>query len=308
MILKNKLWVEKHKPQSLDDYVFNNDNQRNLVTNWVSTKNLPNLILSGEPGVGKTSLAHVLINELEINQFDLLEINASRENGVDVIREKILTFVQTIPFGDFKIVLLDEADYLTANSQAMLRNDMETYYSTVRFILTCNYQYRIIPALKSRCHLVEISKTDKVDFTMRMATILVNENVNFDLDVLDHYVEKTYPDLRKCINQLQVNTIDNNLTLNESKVEEYDLLKEAANMFKSQNTSGGRKKVLEFLSLYPSRAEDIYKWAYDNLDLWSNNDEKKDSCILHIRNGLVNLNFVAIPEIAICASLIELTS
>lgn len=308
MILKNKLWVEKHKPQSLDDYVFNNDNQRNLVTNWVSTKNLPNLILSGEPGVGKTSLAHVLINELEINQFDLLEINASRENGVDVIREKILTFVQTIPFGDFKIVLLDEADYLTANSQAMLRNDMETYYSTVRFILTCNYQYRIIPALKSRCHLVEISKTDKVDFTMRMATILVNENVNFDLDVLDHYVEKTYPDLRKCINQLQVNTIDNNLTLNESKVEEYDLLKEAADMFKSQNTSGGRKKVLEFLSLYPSRAEDIYKWAYDNLDLWSNNDEKKDSCILHIRNGLVNLNFVAIPEIAICASLIELTS
>jgi DNA polymerase III delta prime subunit len=308
MTLKNKLWVEKYKPLKLEDYVFNNDQQKSLVTSWVESGNIPNLILSGEPGVGKTALSHVLINELGINTYDLLEINASRENGVDVIREKILSFVQTIPFGSFKIVLLDEADYLTPNSQAMLRNDMETYYSTVRFILTCNYQYRIIPALKSRCHTIEISKTDKVDFTVKMATILVNENIEFELHELDHYVESTYPDLRKCINQLQVNSLNNKLVVSVTATEDDTILSEAADLFKSNQIIAGRKKVLEYLSLYPSRGEDIYKWAYNNLDMWANSQEKKDACILHIRNGLVNLNFVAIPEIAICASLIELTS
>lgn len=308
MTLKNKLWVEKYKPKSFVEYVFTSENLKTVVLGWINSKSIPNLILSGDPGVGKTSLANVLINDLNIHEYDVLEINASRENGVDVIREKILTFVQTVPFGNFKIVLLDEADYLTANGQAMLRNDMETYYGSVRFILTCNYQYRIIPALKSRCHIVDIVKPDKDDFTMRMAEILVNEGIHFELEVLDHYVDITYPDLRKCINQLQVNSLDNVLNLVTESSEENSLLNEATHLFKSGKILDGRKKVIDYLTMYPNRAEDIYKWAYENLDIWGDTDEKRDSSIIHIRNGLVNLNFVAIPEIAISASLIELTS
>ena len=138
MNLKDKLWTEKYRPKSVDEYVFVDERQRQQVTDWIAQGSFPNVIFSGEPGTGKTTLAKVLINELQINSYDVLEINASRENGVDVIRDKILGFVQTIPFGKFKVVLLDEADYLTPAGQAMLRNDIEAYHSSVRFVLTCN--------------------------------------------------------------------------------------------------------------------------------------------------------------------------
>jgi DNA polymerase III delta prime subunit len=304
----DNLWVEAYRPQNVQDYVFVDDRQRQQVKGWIETNSIPHLLFSGDPGTGKTTLAKILINELGVNEYDVLEINASRENSVDVVRNKIVNFVQTMPFGNFKVVLLDEADYLTPAGQAALRNDMEAYHMTARFILTCNYEHRIIPALKSRCHEFRITKTDKVEFTARAATVLVTENIEFDLAVLDSYVAGTYPDLRKCLNQLQVNSSTGKLlppvSLGNS---EDELLIESTTLLKAGKIIEARQQLLQYLSLYPSRIEDVYRWMYNNLELWGDTPAEKDNAILIIRNGLANLSLVGIPEISLAATLVELT-
>ena len=307
--MKNQLWVEKYRPKTVDGYVFTDENQKNQVENWISEGSFPHLLMSGDPGTGKTTLAKLLIHELGVEEYDVLTINASRENGIDMLREKINGFVQTMPFGKFKVVLLDEADYLTQPSQAALRNDMESYHETVRYILTCNYAHKIIPALKSRCHEFHIAKPDLSEFTARSATVLMKEEVDFELDVLDTYVRATYPDLRKCLSQLQVNSGSGALTPPQKQGQsENELLIEATTLFKSGSIIEARQQLMQYIALYPTRIEDTYRWMYDNLDLFGASNEKRDANIIIIRNGLANLPMVGIPEISLAATLVELTS
>jgi len=301
-----ELWTEKYRPQTVDDYVFRDEAQKNQVKGWVTEGAIPHLLFSGAPGVGKTTLAKILINELDIDEYDVLEINASRENSVDTIRDKITGFVQTMPFGKFKIVLLDEADYISPNGQAALRGVMETYASTARFILTCNYPNRVIPALHSRCQGFHIEKVDKTEFTARVATVAVTENVQIDIDTLDSYVKATYPDLRKCLNLVQMNTVDGVLQKpQESDGATADYKLQMVDMFKAGKIREARKLVCT--QVRPDEMEDLFRWMYDNLELWGKTDDQQDSAILVIRNGLVNHSLVSDPEINLSATLVELT-
>jgi len=307
--MKNQLWVEKYRPSTVEDYVFTDPIQKGQVEHWIKEGSFPHLLMSGDPGTGKTTLAKVLIQELGVEEYDVLTINASRENGIDVLRDKINGFVQTMPFGKFKVVLLDEADYLTQPSQAALRNDMEQYHETVRYILTCNYAHKIIPALKSRCHVYHIAKPDMVEFTARGAVVLASEGVDFDLDTLDTYVRATYPDLRKCLNQLQVNSSSGALRAPQAIGQSEDeLLVTATTLFKAGKLTDARQQLMQYVALYPTRIEDTYRWMYENLDLFGASDEQRDANIVVIRNGLANLPLVGIPEISLAATLVELTS
>jgi DNA polymerase III delta prime subunit len=302
-----ELWAEKYRPRDVVEYVFRDEDQRRQVQGWIDSGAIPHLLFSGAPGVGKTTLARVLINELDINEFDVLEINASRENSVDVIRDRITGFVETMPFGSFKVVLLDEADYISPNGQAALRGVMETYHASARFILTCNYPNRIIPALHSRCQGFHIEKVDSTEFTARVATVLVTESVEFDLDNLDTYVKSTYPDLRKCLNLLQQNTVEGSLRKpsdDQSTVREWKL--DAVQLFKAGRVLEARKLMCSHAR--PEEMEDMFRWLYDNLDLWSIDQQKQDQAIVIIRNGYVNVPLVADQEINLSATLIELSN
>jgi len=300
-----QLWVEQYRPKTVDGYVFRDENQKKQILTWIKDKSIPHLMLSGSPGIGKTTLAKMLLHEIGVEEFDILEINASRDNGVDFLRDTIVRFVQMMPFGPFKVVLLDEADYLSKSSQAVLRGVMEEYADTSRFILTCNSPHMIMPAIHSRCQQMHFTSIDQTEFTVRVATILTEENVEFDLDTLDTYVKATYPDLRKCINFLQQNTQDGQLVIansNDSGVADYKI--DMVNLFKAGKIQAARKLLCA--NARPEEMEDIYRWMYDNLDLFGKDDETRDQALLIIKQGLVDHTLIADPEINLAAVLVKL--
>ena len=300
-----ELWVEKYRPSTLDGYVFTDEHQKSQIEAWIKDGSIPHLLFSGNAGVGKTTLAKILIEQMGVQDSDVMFANGSKEARKVEWVDKLIMFCQTMPFGDFKIVLIDEADYMNPNSvQPALRNLMEEYSHSVRFILTCNYPNKILPALHSRCQRIHIEKTDATEFTARVATILVEENIEFDLDTLDNYVKATYPDLRKCINNLQMNSLDGKLHVPEKGGnEEKDYKFEMIELFKKGKISEARKLICSQAS--PDEMEEVYRWLYDNVEVFGD-EAKQDKAILAIKQGLVDHTLVIDPEINLAATLIRL--
>lgn len=299
-----ELWVEKYRPQKLSEYVWRDDNQRKQVETWVKQKSIPHLLLSGTPGIGKTTMAKMLINEIGIEDYDVLEINASRERGLDLMKEKISNFVSMIPFGPFKVVLLDEADRLTPFAQDALKGVMEEYSNFSRFILTCNTPNMIVPAIHSRCQQFHFTKLDQTEFTARAATILVEENIEFDLDTLDSYVKATYPDLRKCINLLQQNSTEGRLvTPTESDTGTLEWKFDMVELFKAGKINEARKMLCG--KIQADEMIDVYRWLYDNITIFGD-EPNQDKAVTIIKQGLVDHTICADAEINLSATLIKL--
>lgn len=301
----SNLWVEKWRPKTLSEYVFKDPKQRKIVESWVADGSIPHLLLYGSAGTGKTTLAKVLINDLGVEDADVLYINASRDNGVDLIRDRITRFASTMPWGEFKVVLLDEGDGLTPAGQGALRGVMEEYHSVVRFIITCNHVNRIIPPIKSRCQEFHITNQDQTDFTTRVAEILIAEGIEFELDDLDSYVRATYPDLRKTINSVQQNVNSGQLTSpQDDDAMASDWRLQMVGLFREGKLQEARKLICA--SATPEDYDEIYTFLYRNLDFFGKDEAEQDAAVVIIRNALAKASLIADPEINLAACLIEL--
>jgi len=303
-----QLWTEKYRPKGIEGYVFKDRKQKTQIEQWLKQGALPHMLLSGSPGTGKSTLIKILLNELGVDPFDILEVNASKDNGVDFIRETITRFSETMGYGEMRYVFLDEADGLSPAAQGVLRGTMEKYANSVRFLLTCNYPHKIIPAIKSRSETgrMHIEKLDTSEFYMRLVDILDTEKVEIDPDALESIVQDTYPDLRRGISLIQANSISGKLQQPDADTEvvsDYKL--DMIALFRAKKYVEARKLICS--QVQQDEYEDLYRFMYQNLDVWADGDVIKEGrIILAIRDGLVKHTMCRDTEINLSACLVEL--
>lgn len=301
------LWVETYRPTSIEDYVFTDANQREQVEQWLKDGHLPgHMLFSGSQGVGKTSLAKLLLKSFKIPGGDVLEINASLDRRIETLRDRIVGFCSTWSLGGgLRYILLDEADHLAPLVQPALRGVMEKYHESARFILTCNYPNKIIPAIHSRVQQMHFKKLDETEFATRIIEILMAEKIDFDPDFVTMLIDMTYPDLRKCINLAQQHSPTGKLMLPDlDSVMTLDYLIDAKDLIKTG-------KIIEARKLICSQAReeeypDIYRFMYENLDLWSDDQLKQDEAIIIIARYLRDNALFDDKEINLSSCLVEL--
>jgi len=305
------LWVEKYRPDTFDGYVFKDKMMELQIREWVANPDgkripIPNIMLSGVQGTGKTTLAKILINMLGVDPGDILEINASRENGVETIRNKIVNFCGTWPVGEYKVILLDEVDRMSQDAQGIMRNEIEKYSDSVRFIMTCNYPHKIMPALHSRMQSFHINKLDMESYMERMINVLLAENAEFEVEDLEAFVSFSYPDLRKCINLLDQYTKGGKLHPMESSEESsLDYMDKFYELFMTKKYLEARQYICSIAKT--DEYDQIYRYLYTHLELFGDNPDTQKNAVLIIAAGLRDHALCADAEINLAAVVIKLS-
>jgi len=299
--MSNTLWTEKYRPSGVDTYL-GNEHLLEKVSMYLESGDLPHLLLYGKAGTGKTTLAKILVKNIEC---DYLYINASDENNVDTVRTKVKQFASTIGFKDFKIIILDECDYITPNAQAALRNLMETFSKHCRFILTCNYVERIIDPIQSRCQSFQIIPPSKVQVAKHLHNILVKENIIGSPEDIKVLVESTYPDIRRVINSAQRNVVKGRLKLDTSSIIQNDYKLKLLKILETQNKKNAFKEIRQLLADNKiTDFADLFRLLYDEVDEWGKGHVAE--CILVIARYELSDSQVVDKEINAMAMLIEL--
>ena len=299
--LSHTLWVEKYRPNNLDTYI-GNEHLKDKVSVYLESGDLPHLLLYGKAGTGKTTLAKILVNNIEC---DYLYINASDENNVDTVRNKVKNFASTMGFKDYKIIILDECDYITPNAQAALRNLMETFSKHCRFILTCNFVERIIDPIQSRCQSFQIIPPSKKEVAKHIHNILLKENVMSDMKDLKVLIDSGYPDIRRVINAAQRNVVKGKLKLDTTSIIQNDYKLKLLKILKTQDKKTAFKDIRQLLlDNKITDFADLFRLLYDEVDDWGKGHVAE--CILVIARYELSDTQVVDKEINAMAMLIEL--
>jgi len=299
--MPNYLWVEKYRPSNLGTYI-GNEHLKSKVSIYLESGDLPHLLLFGKAGTGKTTLAKLLVKNIEC---DYLYINASDENSVDTVRNKVRQFASTVGFKDLKIIILDECDYITPNAQAALRNLMETFSKHCRFILTCNYVERIIDPIQSRCQLFQIIPPSKVEVAQRLNQILEEEEINYELQDLKILIDSNYPDIRRTINSAQRNVVNLQLKLDTNSIIQNDYKLKLLEILKIQDKKNAFKNIRQLVADSQIRDfADLFRLLYDEVDSYGKGHVAE--CILVIAKYELSDSQVVDKEINAMAMIIEL--
>ena len=260
---EHSLWVERYRPTQLENYV-GNEHLKAKVERYIKSNDVPHLLLYGRAGTGKTTLAKLIVKNIEC---DYLYINASDENSVDTVRNKVRQFASTIGFKDMKVIVLDECDYITPNAQAALRNLMETFSKHCRFILTCNFVERIIDPLQSRCQVFEIIPPSKKDVAVHLTKVMELESITYDNEDLKVLIDSSYPDVRKIINATQRSVVDNKVVMDRQSTIQNDYKLKVLDILKTQDKKTAFSNLRQLLADNAIRDySDCFRLLYDNVD------------------------------------------
>ena len=300
----NSLWVEKYRPIKLDDYV-GNEHLKEKVSGYIESEDVPHLLLFGRAGTGKTTLAKLIVKSIEC---DYMIINASDENNVDTVRNKVKNFASSQGFKKYKIVILDEFDYMTPNAQAILRNLMETFSKHCRFILTCNYVEKIIDPIQSRCQTFQIVPPSKKEVAVQLDKILKSENVKYDVKDLVPIIDSSYPDIRKIINTCQLNSVKGVLKLSKNDLLDSDFKTKILDILKTSDDS--RNKYMKIRkTVADSKVQDfteMYSLLYDKVDEYASG--KISGVILVLAEGQHRDALAVDKEIPFMATILNILS